>query len=476
MTIFENGNTVIQGKMLVTDTVYLDNAKMKRLILETPLTASNLSGTNTGDVTIGTANGLSVNGQVLSLSTATTTTAGVMSSSDKTKFDGIASGAEVNVNADWNAVTGDAEILNKPTLGTMSAESAIDYYTKTQTDAGFQVKDADLSTVASIGSSDQLLKVKNDGSGLEWFTPTYISSYTETDPQVGPIASNGIPRWNGTALVTGSLSDNGTNVTTSGTFTSLNITGTNTGDVTIGTANGLSISGQVLSLSTATTTTAGAMSAADKAKLDGISSGGSSAQHGYQTFTQTTTFQVPAGITQLYVQLWGGGGGGGSNRCGSLGGGGGSGGYVSATIAVVPGEVLQLTIGSGGVGDQTNGGCNCGCDPNGQPGQETKITRTGSNTAAIKATGGQPGGGACRNGSTGWAGAVCAITTANGSGGQGGSFVFNRGEGVFISSSSNGNNGNGVNGGSAICISGTCYGAGGNNMSAGSVGAIAIDW
>jgi hypothetical protein len=245
--------------------------------------------------------------------------------------------------------------------------------------------------------------------------------------------------------------------------------------VTIGTANGLSVSGQILSLSTATTTTAGAMSAADKAKLDGISSGGSSAQHGYQTFTQTTTFQVPAGITQLYVQLWGGGGGGGSNRCGSLGGGGGSGGYVSATIAVVPGEVLQLTIGNGGLGDQTNGGCNCGCDPDGQPGQETKITRTGSNSAAIKATGGQPGSGACRNGSTG-PGAICAITTANGSGGQGGSFVFNRGEGVFISSSSNGNNGNGVNGGSAICISGTCYGAGGNNMSAGSVGAIAIDW
>ena len=29
---------------------------------------------------------------------------------------GIASGAEVNVNADWNASSGDAEILNKPTI------------------------------------------------------------------------------------------------------------------------------------------------------------------------------------------------------------------------------------------------------------------------------------------------------------------------------------------------------------------------
>ena len=34
----------------------------------------------------------------------------------KTKLDGIQDGAEVNVNADWNATSGDAEILNKPTI------------------------------------------------------------------------------------------------------------------------------------------------------------------------------------------------------------------------------------------------------------------------------------------------------------------------------------------------------------------------
>jgi len=35
---------------------------------------------------------------------------------EKNKLAGIASGAEVNVNADWNATSGDAQILNKPTL------------------------------------------------------------------------------------------------------------------------------------------------------------------------------------------------------------------------------------------------------------------------------------------------------------------------------------------------------------------------
>ena len=34
----------------------------------------------------------------------------------KTKLDGIQDGAEVNVNADWNATSGDAQILNKPTI------------------------------------------------------------------------------------------------------------------------------------------------------------------------------------------------------------------------------------------------------------------------------------------------------------------------------------------------------------------------
>lgn len=43
--------------------------------------------------------------------------------------------------------------------------------------------------------------------------------------------------------------------------------------VTIGTSNGLSLASQVLSLATATSSTSGAMSAADKSKLDGIAAG-----------------------------------------------------------------------------------------------------------------------------------------------------------------------------------------------------------
>lgn len=49
---------------------------------------------------------------------ATTSASGHMSAADKTKLDGVATGAEVNVNADWNSSSGDSQILNKPSTFT----------------------------------------------------------------------------------------------------------------------------------------------------------------------------------------------------------------------------------------------------------------------------------------------------------------------------------------------------------------------
>ena len=53
-------------------------------------------------------------------------------SDEKTKLSGIADGAEVNVNADWEAVSGDAEILNKPVLGSAAAADTTDFATFAQ--------------------------------------------------------------------------------------------------------------------------------------------------------------------------------------------------------------------------------------------------------------------------------------------------------------------------------------------------------
>lgn len=43
---------------------------------------------------------------------------------EKSKLSGIAAGAEVNVNADWTAVSGDSQILNKPSLATVATSGA----------------------------------------------------------------------------------------------------------------------------------------------------------------------------------------------------------------------------------------------------------------------------------------------------------------------------------------------------------------
>jgi nitrogen fixation protein len=63
------------------------------------------------------------NGTSATIPLSTSTDAGLFSPAEKTKLDGIETGAQVNVNADWNAISGDAEILNKPTIPSAQVNS-----------------------------------------------------------------------------------------------------------------------------------------------------------------------------------------------------------------------------------------------------------------------------------------------------------------------------------------------------------------
>ncbi len=68
----------------------------------------------------------------------------------KNKLDGIAAGADVSVNPDWNATSGKAQVLNKPTLGTASAANVGDFATATQgSKADTAVQPGDLSGFAT---------------------------------------------------------------------------------------------------------------------------------------------------------------------------------------------------------------------------------------------------------------------------------------------------------------------------------------
>jgi|Laugresu1bdmlbsd_1035121.scaffolds.fasta_scaffold03185_2 hypothetical protein len=108
ITVFDHGNTLIQGKLMVTDTAFLNIASIANnssiggsvniagnltiggiLSMTGTIVSSNISGTNTGDVTIGTANGLSLSGQVLSMDTATITSNGAMTYHDKVKLNAL---------------------------------------------------------------------------------------------------------------------------------------------------------------------------------------------------------------------------------------------------------------------------------------------------------------------------------------------------------------------------------------------------
>lgn len=105
----------------------------------------------------------------LDLPASTTALAGLMLPSDKTKLNGIAAGAEVNVNADWNAESGDAQILNKPTLATVATSGSYNDLTNKPTiptvDVNKKYVDDKLATKADLADYtvfDIFMKVAND--------------------------------------------------------------------------------------------------------------------------------------------------------------------------------------------------------------------------------------------------------------------------------------------------------------------------
>lgn len=77
-----------------------------------------VNGTNTSVSFDSSGNKIKIDAVDTTYEEATTSTAGLMSASDKTKLNGIATGAEINVQSDWNqtATTADDYIKNKPTI------------------------------------------------------------------------------------------------------------------------------------------------------------------------------------------------------------------------------------------------------------------------------------------------------------------------------------------------------------------------
>ncbi|MCB0790077.1 MAG: hypothetical protein KDB75_12280, partial [Flavobacteriales bacterium] len=73
------------------------------------------------------------------------------------------------------------------------------------------------------------------------------------------------------------------------------------------------------------------------------------------TYNGSSTFTVPAGVTEVTVECWGGGGRGASRTSNGRGGGGGGGAYASSIIPVVPGNTYTVTVGNGSSGTGAGG-------------------------------------------------------------------------------------------------------------------------
>lgn len=98
------------------------------------------------------------------LSLILTNTTASFTSLLETKLNGIAFGAEVNVNADWNAVSGDAQILNKPTIPTLTSQLT--------NDSGFLTTNA----VSSVNSQTGIVVLDADDINDSSTTNKFVTS------------------------------------------------------------------------------------------------------------------------------------------------------------------------------------------------------------------------------------------------------------------------------------------------------------
>lgn len=146
----------VEGKDLSTnDYVTADRTKVTNINEVVEAATKNITATGIS-ITLDKRNLVTnvVENIELNLPASTTALAGLMLPSDKTKLNGIAAGAEVNVNADWNATKGDALILNKPTLSTVATSGSYNDLTSKPTiptvDVNKEYVDTQLATKSDL--------------------------------------------------------------------------------------------------------------------------------------------------------------------------------------------------------------------------------------------------------------------------------------------------------------------------------------
>jgi hypothetical protein len=188
---------------------------------------------------------------------------------------------------------------------------------------------------------------------------------------------------------------------------------------------------------------------------------------GYQFFSSSGTFTVPAGITRVYITAVGGGGGGNRQSSGSnSGGGGGGAAVINRPVSVTPAANITVTVGAGGAGRSGSNGA-------GVAGTASSFSGHTAPGGGVATTSGGTGGGGFTlmdggNPAAGVAGSIKGGDGGTGTngGGGGGSFFGAGGAGGTSNGSSAADNSGGGGGG----VSGS--GSGGNGGS----GFVLVAW
>ncbi len=155
------------------------------------------NGTSVGTFTANASSNKTIAVTDTTYSDATTSASGLMSASDKTKLNGIATGAEVNVQSDWNQTTTTADdyIKNKPTLSTVATSGSYNDLSNKPTIPAAQVNsDWNASSgVAQILNKPTLATVATSGDYADLSGTPSVPTFTlqNTDPgEGGTLAAN----------------------------------------------------------------------------------------------------------------------------------------------------------------------------------------------------------------------------------------------------------------------------------------------
>lgn len=176
--------------------------------------------------------------------------------------------------------------------------------------------------------------------------------------------------------------------------------------------------------------------------------------HGKQLFKNSGTFNVPLGITRVWVSMSGGGGGGSYGSSGGSGGGGAD--AIMDSVVTVYSSSYTITIGAGGLAGTS-------ANHNGGNTSFGNLIITNGGNGGTSSGGGQAGG---TGGVNGLIGNCCASQA----GGPGGGSLFGCGGGGAVYTQDGGNgSGYGAGGGGGD----SAYGSNGGS---GSPGFVLIEW